>query len=51
MYNLSNKDREDIIKLLVALQNLQGIDVKTANTKRRASILARKLSRIKPCQH
>lgn len=51
MYNISNNDREEIIKLLAALQELQGKDTKTANMKRKAVILAKKLNKAKVCQY
>lgn len=44
MYAISNQQREEIIKLLAALQDLPGKDTKTINIKRRAVILTRKLN-------
>jgi hypothetical protein len=43
MYAVSNYQREEIIKLLTAIQDLPGKDTKTINTKRRAGIMIKKL--------
>ena len=45
MYAISNQQREEIIKLLAALQDLPDKD--TINIKRRAVILTRKLNNKK----
>ena len=47
MYAISNQQREEIIKLLAALQDLPDKDTKTINIKRRAVILTRKLNNKK----
>lgn len=47
MYAVSNKQREEVIKLLAALQALPGKDTKTMNIKRRAGIAIRKLNNSK----
>jgi hypothetical protein len=47
MYAISNKQREDIIKLLAALRNLPGDDTRTANIKRMAGITINKLNKAK----
>lgn len=47
MYAISNQQREELLKLLAALQALPGKDTKTCNIKRRAVILMRKLERKK----
>lgn len=47
MYAISNRQREELLKLLAALQALPGKDTKTGNIKRRAVILIRKLEQKK----
>lgn len=47
MYAISNQQREELLKLLAALQALPGKDTKTCNIKRRAVVLMRKLERKK----
>lgn len=47
MYAISNQQREEIIKLLAALQDLPNKDTKTINIKRRAVILTKKLNNKK----
>lgn len=47
MYAISNQQREELLKLLAALQALPGKDTKTCNIKRKAVILMRKLERKK----
>lgn len=47
MYAISNQQREELLKLLAALQALPGKDTKTCNIKRRAVILMQKLERKK----
>lgn len=47
MYEISNQQREELLKLLAALQALPGKDTKTCNIKRRALILIRKLEQKK----
>lgn len=47
MYMISNQQREELLKLLAALQALPGKDTKTGNIKRRAVILMRKLEQKK----
>lgn len=47
MYAISNQQREELLKLLAALQALPGKDTKTCNIKRRALILIRKLEQKK----
>ncbi len=51
MYAISNQQREEIIKLLAALQDLPGKDTKTINIKRRAGILIRKLNSKKQIEN
>lgn len=45
MYAISNQQREEIIKLLAALQVLPDKDTKTVNIKRRAGIAIKKLDK------
>lgn len=47
MYAISNRQREEVLKLLAALQTLPGKDTRTCNIRRRAAILIRKLERKK----
>jgi len=47
MYAISNKQREDIIKLLAALRGLTGDDTRTANVKRVAKIIIARLNKAK----
>jgi len=47
MYAISNKQRDDIIKLLAALRNLHGQDTRTANIRRKAGVNINKLNKAK----
>ncbi len=47
MYAISNKQREEILMLLAALQSLPGEDNRTANIKRRAKVTINKLNKAK----
>ena len=47
MYAISNQQREELLKLLAALQTMPGKDTKTMNIKRRAGIAIRKLNNSK----
>ena len=51
MYAISNQQRDEVIKLLAALQGLPGNDVKTVNIKRRAGIMIKKLNKSKQISH
>jgi ribosome recycling factor len=47
MYAISNQQRAEIMKLLAALHDLPGTDVRTVNTKRKAGIQIKKLNHSK----
>jgi hypothetical protein len=51
MYAISNKQREDIIKLLAAIRSLPGQDIRMANIKRMAGINISKLNKSKTIKH
>ena len=47
MYDISNQQRDDIIKLLTVLQDMPDSNNKLINDKRRARVLIKKLARSK----
>lgn len=51
MYAISNQHRDEITKLLAALQDLPGKDTRTINIKRRAGIVIKKLNKSKYINH
>lgn len=51
MYAISNQQRDEIIKLLTTIHSLSGNDTRTVNTKRKASIMMKKLSKAKNINH
>lgn len=50
MYAISNQQRDEIIKLLSSIASLPGSDTRTVNTKRKASLNIKKLSKAKQVQ-
>ena len=47
MYAISNQHRDEIIRLLKVFESLPGKDTRTINTKRKAAIMIKKLSKSK----
>lgn len=47
MYAISNQHRDEIIRLLEALESLPGKDTRTINTKHKAGIMIKKLTKSK----